>query len=67
MMGFYIKREHIEKLLSKKYKILAGIILLVIAVCLYINLNEFSQLLNMSTGKVSYKQMNLSGLERNYI
>ena len=59
MIGFYLKRQHLEKLFEKKYICIGIIMLIIIGIILFLNINNWTQLLNISSGKLSYKAMKL--------
>jgi len=65
MMGYYLSKEQIMKLVKgKKYKLIIGIIgLIILGVLLYFNFYKLSELLDLSTGKVPYKLMKLSNFK----
>lgn len=63
LIGFYMKKEYIQKLFKKEFVVIGLIALIVIGAILYMNLNELPQLLNMSSGKLSYAAMKMDSFE----
>lgn len=63
MMGYYVKREQLEKLFKKRYLIISVLILVIIGVGLYGYMDKIKWLLNMVSGKSSYAAMKLSNIK----
>lgn len=59
MIGFYSKKQYFEKVFAKKYIWVGAIILIIIGIILFYNISNWTQLLNISSGKLSYKAMKL--------
>jgi len=57
--GYYIKKEHIEKLFTYKNKILAFLFMIIFSIVLYKYYPSIPSLLNLVSGKASYEAMKL--------
>lgn len=63
MLGYYVKREHLEKLFKKRYLIISMLILVIVGVGLFVYMDRVKWLLNMVSGKSSYGAMKLSNIK----
>ena len=62
LIGYYLKKEYIEKIFKWKYFIIGGLFLLILGVVFYKYSTKLPWLLNMESGKVSYSVMKLKNM-----